>query len=946
MGRVYKVKDFRSILSEEVFMSDHNFRERLEKIKHCMRKLPYIHSQGRFRYYTDHGTGHSEAVIKILDKLTESVELSEYENFLLKCGAWLHDIGMLMWEGENTDNPEVCNRIREEHHKRSAEYISKHWREIGLSDETEATIIRWICRAHSSKVNINEVPEEIPAAGENVRTRLLAALLRLADALDCREDRLPPEEYRLLPQIPQESQEEYWKHEIVEKVEIKGSKICVEMLLKYKDHKEKNVADKVEEKIKEELNSVRGVLERYNLHFELDFNVIEPPELEEGPTIRTIEAYKRVRNEDELKDVVEDDRFLETPYRKGFQTWEEFKSTVYNYYEFKEPSEGQILAIYGDIGVGKTTYMLLLVERIIKREKEEVIFLNSYEYESSISQVEHEYGKLIVIDALGHLKADGNVEEALKKKCERIVDFAKRNRVKMIITMRNSEKEILDEVLRGKGFELIPYEVKPEPDDMRNIIARYIKYFNVSIAGIHPDEACGMIESGRMSEVLDNAMGLLVERSNNAPFYIRHLMHEHRSGTLSMEEIERLPKGVENILMDTIRELLRGDEGDMTFIKLLITISKLEIFSKFLYDAIYERIAQGNEAKEQKEAFEKYMQSEGWLYSLSQYWRDAINSAIEGRIEDRELANKFFEASSDALKPEDVRAVIREEIEKAFDEGKINFYLIADAVQSAPDIDMLSFAYDSFKKAKDIEAPGKDIARISLAAHFFYLGNALYKQKNFENSIKAYSTSLGLNEHAKAYYNRGLVYAEQEKYDEAIKDFDKAIELNPDDAEAYHNRGIAYTKLGEYDEAIKDFDKAIELNPDDAEAYHNRGNAYARLGEYERAREDMLHAGNLFTDKGRIEDAIRACGWILGLGEESERVIAGRILLLLSYISGSDSANDIKERLNEMGYMDGEVLRNAIERLKRREESRWLIHIFSALRNVYNRMRDKGGLQE
>ena len=142
-----------------------------------MRKLPYIHSQGFFRYYTDHGPGHSEAVIKILDKLTEGVNLSEYENFLLKCGAWLHDIGMLMREGEDIDikNPEVCNRIREEHHKRSAEYISKHLREIELSGKTEATIIQWICRAHSSKVDISKVPEKIHAASENVRTRLLAA---------------------------------------------------------------------------------------------------------------------------------------------------------------------------------------------------------------------------------------------------------------------------------------------------------------------------------------------------------------------------------------------------------------------------------------------------------------------------------------------------------------------------------------------------------------------------------------------------------------------------------------------------------------------------------------------------------------------------------------------------------------------------------------------------
>ena len=61
----------------------------------------------------------------------------------------------------------------------------------------------------------------------------------------------------------------------------------------------------------------------------LILTLLNPPELEDRPPIRTIEAYKRVRNEDELKKVVEDDRFLETPYKKGFQTWEEFKSTVY-----------------------------------------------------------------------------------------------------------------------------------------------------------------------------------------------------------------------------------------------------------------------------------------------------------------------------------------------------------------------------------------------------------------------------------------------------------------------------------------------------------------------------------------------------------------------------------------------------------------------------------------
>ena len=66
-----------------------------------MQNLPYIHSQGLFKYYTVHSVGHSVTVIENLNKLTKGVNLSEYEDFLLKCSAWLHDIGMLRREGED-----------------------------------------------------------------------------------------------------------------------------------------------------------------------------------------------------------------------------------------------------------------------------------------------------------------------------------------------------------------------------------------------------------------------------------------------------------------------------------------------------------------------------------------------------------------------------------------------------------------------------------------------------------------------------------------------------------------------------------------------------------------------------------------------------------------------------------------------------------------------------
>ena len=55
-------------------------------------------------------------------------------------------------------------------------------------------------------------------------------------------------------------------------------------------------------------------------------------------------------------------------------------------------------------------------------------------------------------------------------------------------------------------------------------------------------------------------------------------------------------------------------------------------------------------------------------------------------------------------------------------------------------------------------------------------------------------------------------YRQIGKLTRAIADFDRSIELNPNDASAYNNRGVAYGLQGTHDRAIKDFNRAIELN--------------------------------------------------------------------------------------------------------------------------------------
>ncbi len=98
---------------------------------------------------------------------------------------------------------------------------------------------------------------------------------------------------------------------------------------------------------------------------------------------------------------------------------------------------------------------------------------------------------------------------------------------------------------------------------------------------------------------------------------------------------------------------------------------------------------------------------------------------------------------------------------------------------------------------------------------------------------------------AVTYYNRGNAYFEKGQHDQAISDYNKALEINPRYAEAYNNRGNAYSEKGQYDQAISDFNKALEINPRYAGAYNNRGIAYMLKGKYDKAWEDVHKAQDL-----------------------------------------------------------------------------------------------------
>ncbi len=140
------------------------------------------------------------------------------------------------------------------------------------------------------------------------------------------------------------------------------------------------------------------------------------------------------------------------------------------------------------------------------------------------------------------------------------------------------------------------------------------------------------------------------------------------------------------------------------------------------------------------------------------------------------------------------------------------------------------------------------------------------------------------------YYNRGLAKYNLGRNQEAIADYDRAIQLNPNDAAAYFNRAYAKYALGKKEEAIADYDRAIWLDSNNAIAYNNRGLAKYALGKKEEAIADYDRAigldsnntaayvgrGLAKSDLGRNQEAIADYDRAIGLDSNNANAYYGR----------------------------------------------------------------------
>ena len=92
-----------------------------------------------------------------------------------------------------------------------------------------------------------------------------------------------------------------------------------------------------------------------------------------------------------------------------------------------------------------------------------------------------------------------------------------------------------------------------------------------------------------------------------------------------------------------------------------------------------------------------------------------------------------------------------------------------------------------------------------------------------------------LTRKANEHYQRAYALGSENKRQEAIAEYSKAIELFPLFYEAIDNRAFTYMELGKYREALSDFEESLRVNPEGITAFFSKGECFMKLGDFKAA---------------------------------------------------------------------------------------------------------------
>jgi len=142
---------------------------------------------------------------------------------------------------------------------------------------------------------------------------------------------------------------------------------------------------------------------------------------------------------------------------------------------------------------------------------------------------------------------------------------------------------------------------------------------------------------------------------------------------------------------------------------------------------------------------------------------------------------------------------------------------------------------------RDEDGPGKQVINYE---YFFNRAQDKFEVANYEEAILDYNKALELSptEICLVYSMRGNAKRNLGDFEGAISDQNKALDFDPLYADGYFNRSSAKFKMGDFAGAIDDYSQVIKINPKDSDAFFNRANVKKEIGDMKGACEDWREA--------------------------------------------------------------------------------------------------------
>jgi Tfp pilus assembly protein PilF len=131
--------------------------------------------------------------------------------------------------------------------------------------------------------------------------------------------------------------------------------------------------------------------------------------------------------------------------------------------------------------------------------------------------------------------------------------------------------------------------------------------------------------------------------------------------------------------------------------------------------------------------------------------------------------------------------------------------------------------------------PQVDYAWINRASYY-------REQGKYDLALADATKGIEYDDNPNARVQRGLIYRQMGNPQQALADYNRALQIEKDNTQAYTNRGNALLDLRRYEEAIADYKKVLKEEPNNTKTHVNMAIAYSSLGDYARAEQEFNEA--------------------------------------------------------------------------------------------------------